>query len=229
VTQMMKRSFYACLLGGAALALTACVGPDANLDRGIAPMALSRYVLQVEPDQDRIALAVHQSGLSQNQRQALTSLAQRYRSSARSGLVIEVPTNADQMASQTVSQIASTLENLGVPRDQISVASYNGPGERAPVLAGFTTIRASVPRCGTQWGNLSRTGNNDGASNFGCAVNANLAAQIADPNDIVAPRTMTPPSAQRRTVVFDAYRQGQTTSAQREQLLSESRVSDVVE
>lgn len=226
---MMKRSFYACLLGGTALALSACVGPDANLDRGIGPMPLSRYVLQVEPDQDRIALAVHQSGLSPNQRQALTSLAQRYRASAQSGVVIEVPTTADNLTGQTVSQIAAALENLGVPRGQISVVSYEGPGERAPVLAGFTTIRAAVPRCGAQWGNLSRTGNNDGASNFGCAVTANLAAQIADPNDIVAPRTMTPPSAQRRTVVFDAYRQGQTTSAQREQLLSESRVSDVVE
>lgn len=227
--QMMNRTFHACLIGGAALALSACVGPDANLDRGIGPMPLSRYVLQVEPDQDRIALAVHASGLSANQRQALASLAGRYRMTAQSGLVIEVPSTGDQTSGQTAGQIASTLENLGVPRSQISVVSYNGPGENAPVLAGFTTIRAAVPRCGSQWGSLGRTGNNDGASNFGCAVNANLAAQIADPNDIVAPRTMTPPSAQRRTVVFDAYRQGQATSANREQLLSESRVSDVVE
>jgi pilus assembly protein CpaD len=226
---MMNRSFYACLLGGAALALSACIGPDANLDRGFGPMPLSRYVLQVEPDQDRIALAVHQNGLSPNQRQALTSLAQRYRGSNQSGLVIQVPAEGDQFAGQTASQIASTLENMGVPRAEISVVDYQAPAGRAPVLAGFATIRAAVPRCGSQWGNLGRTGNNDGASNFGCAVNANLAAQIADPNDIVAPRTMTPPSAQRRTVVFDAYRQGQATSAQREQLLSESRVSDVVE
>ncbi|WP_461343446.1 CpaD family pilus assembly protein [Brevundimonas sp. GN22] len=226
---MMNRSFYACLLGGAALALSACVGPDANLDRGMGPMPLSRYVLQVEPDQDRIALAVHQNGLSLNQRQAIMALAQRYRGSNQTGLVIQVPTDGEQMANQTASQIASTLENVGVPRAQISVEGYRAPSANAPVLAGFTTIRAAVPRCGAEWGNLGRTGNNDGASNFGCAVNANLAAQIADPNDIVAPRTMTPPSAQRRTVVFEAYRQGQATSAQREQLLSESRVSDVVE
>ena len=226
---MMKRTFRVCLLGGAALVLSACVGPDANLDRMIGPMPLSRYVLRVEEDQDRIALAVHQHGLSATQRQALAELAGRYRTTGRSGMVIEVPTSGDQTTGAAASHIASALEAQGVSRAEISVVTYEGPAERAPVVAGFTTIRPHVPRCGTQWGNLGRTANNDGASNFGCAVNANLAAQIADPNDIVAPRTMTPPSAQRRTVVFDAYRQGQATSAQREQLLSESRVSDVIE
>jgi len=227
---MMNRSFFTCLMMGAALAMGACVGPDANLDMTTASRTpLSRYMLQVEPDQDRIALAVRTDALSANQQSAVAALAGRYRASGADRLLIEVADQTDSANARMIGHVIRALETYGVARHQISVINYEAPAANAPLVAGFATIRAQVPQCGSQWGNLSRTGNNNGASNFGCAVNANLAAQIADPRDIVAPRTMTPPSAQRRTVVFDAYRQGQTTSAQREQLLSSARVSDVVE
>ncbi len=227
---MMNRSFYTCLMMGAALSLGACVGPDANLDMttgGLTP--LSRYMLQVEPGQDRIALAVRTDVLSSNQQSAVAALAGRYRASGAERLLIEVVDQTDSANARMVGYVVRALETQGVARHQIDVATYAAPAANAPLVVGFETIRAQVPQCGSQWGNLGRTGNNNGSSNFGCAVNANLAAQIADPRDIVAPRAMTSPSAQRRTVVYDAYRQGQTTSAQREQLLSSARVSDVVE
>lgn len=227
---MMNRSLYACLMAGAALALGACVGPDDSLHNAAQPLLpTTRYVLKVEEGHDRIALAVRQDSLSANQFAALASLAGRYRASGAQQMVIEVANPSDGATSRMVSLMTAALENQGVPRNQIAMASYQGPGDNAPVVAGFETLRAHVPQCGTQWGNLSRTGNNAGASNFGCAVNANIAAQIASPADIVAPRTMTPPSAQRRTVVFDAYRQGTATSSAREPLLDNAQISSVVE
>jgi pilus assembly protein CpaD len=86
-----------------------------------------------------------------------------------------------------------------------------------------------VPQCGTQWGSLTRTGDNQSAANFGCAVTANLAAQIADPRDIVSPRAMTPADAQRRAVVFDQYVKGEPTAAGREELVMGTRVSRAVD
>ena len=59
-------------------------------------------------------------------------------------------------------------------------------------------------------------------------MNANLAAQIADPRDIISPRPMTPADAGRRAVVFDNYRAGQPTSAPQEELVR-SRVSQAVD
>jgi len=97
------------------------------------------------------------------------------------------------------------------------------------VLVGFDTVRAVVPTCGTAWTNLARTGSNAGQANFGCAVNANLAAQIANPRDIVTPRTMTPADAGRRAVVFDAYRKGEQTAAEVESLIDNERVSTAVD
>jgi len=60
-------------------------------------------------------------------------------------------------------------------------------------------------------------------------VNANLAAQIANPRDIIAPRAMTPSDVARRSVVFDDYRKGTQTAAEREQMITGARLSRAVD
>ena len=226
---MMNRSFPIYLVAGAALMATACAGPDSNLGRLEPINPLARYSLQVEPNQDRIALAARADGLSDRQRVAVMELVSRYNSSARQGFVIEVPEQANQLALNTANNVASALQMQGVPATHISLASYQAPDQAAPVVVGFETVKAQVPQCGREWSDQTRTHHNSGTINFGCAITANLAAQIADPNDIVSPRTMTSPSAQRRTVVFDNYRQGSPTAATPEALLTQAKISDVVD
>ncbi|WP_224761113.1 hypothetical protein [Brevundimonas aurantiaca] len=66
------------LLAGAALGLSACVGGPGSLG-GEPPLTpASRYALQVETGLDRIALAVHDDGLSANQNAALAALVERF-------------------------------------------------------------------------------------------------------------------------------------------------------
>ena len=50
---------------------------------------------------------------------------------------------------------------------------------------------------------------------FGCATAMNLAAQIANPGDLVGPHRMDPADTGRRGVVFSKYRNGEKTSAER--------------
>lgn len=212
----------------AGLALAGCMGGPASLG-GEPPLTpISRYSLQVEPGLDRIALAVHDTGLSANQRAALTDLLNRFAIEGAPILVVEAPAGDDAVSNQTAWAVKAALVAAGAPDHRIRVVSYAGPDPRAPVLVGFETVRAVVPQCGTEWGSLSRTGDNQSASNFGCAVNANLAAQIANPRDIVTPRVMTASEAGRRSVVFDGYRKGNTTAADRENLISQARVSNAV-
>lgn len=215
------------VLGGVALA--GCVSPSAG-GQGPEPiLPTARYSLQVEPGLDRIALAVHADGLSANQHSHLRGLVERFAASGAPALVIEAPAGADTTASQMAWSTRSALEGLGVPGSMIRVVGYAGPDARSPVLVGFETVRAVVPQCGVEWGNLSRNLDNRSTANFGCAVNANLAAQIANPRDIVEPRGMTSAEAGRRSVVFDNYRQGRATSAPQEQLLSSSGVAQAVQ
>ena len=215
------------LIGLASITLAACApGAGAGLPTPLTPT--SRWSLQVEEGVDRIALAVHETGLSANQHAALNALAGRFADAGGDVIVIQAPAGGDPVAGEAAWRARAALQDMGVPSGRIQVESYHAPDPRAPILAGFSIIQAHVPRCGAAWENLSRIGPGQGASNFGCAVNANLAAQIADPRDIVSPRAMGPADAGRRTVVFDAYRAGQATSAPQEELVR-SQISQAVD
>lgn len=211
-----------------ALTVSACAGGPASLG-GEAPLTpISRYTLQVEPGLDRIALAVHEAGLSNNQRASLEELLDRFAAQSASEIVVEAPYGAAEPAARMAWTVHDSLQRLGVPSERIRVVSYMAPDPAAPVLVGFETVRAVQPRCGTAWGSLTRTGDNMSASNFGCAVNANLAAQIANPRDIVSPRDMAPVDADRRSVVIRNYRAGAATSAAAEALM-QGGISQAVE
>lgn len=211
------------------LTLSACMGLPAE---GTGPTPLtptSRYALAVEPGIERIALAVHETGPSANQSRALQEFAYRFSAEGAPVLRVEVPSGDDTVSGEMAWSVRNALETLGVPGHQVQVVTYIAPDPRAPVLVGFDTVRAAVPRCGTTWTNLARTSSNAGNANFGCAVNANLAAQIANPRDIVTPRAMTPPDAGRRAVVLDRYRRGEQTAAAIEVLVENGQVSDAVD
>jgi pilus assembly protein CpaD len=207
--------------------LVACGGAAGSGPVPLTPT--SRFALQIEPGLDRVAFAVHETGLSENQTLALGDMVNRFASEGAPMLTVEAPSGDDPVSSDIAWRIKGALEAQGVPPYQVRVVTYAAPDPRAPVLVGFDTVRAAVPTCGTSWTNLGRTGANAGYANFGCAVNANLAAQIADPRDIVSPRAMQPGSAARRAVVFDKYRLGEPTAATREPMIEDQRVSNAVD
>ncbi|HEX8471262.1 MAG TPA: CpaD family pilus assembly protein [Brevundimonas sp.] len=207
-------------------ALSACMGAQAG---SLSPVPLTptqRFTLQVEPGVERIALAVHETGLTANQTAALSSLANSFGIEGAQVLRIEAPSGDDPVSADFAYRIKAELEHRGI--GPVQVVAYSAPDPRAPVLVGYETLRAMVPKCGTQWESLTRTGSNQTPSNFGCAVTANLAAQIDNPRDIVQPRGMTPSDAGRRTVVFDNYRKGEATAATQEELVANQRVSQAV-
>ncbi|MDY6923207.1 MAG: CpaD family pilus assembly lipoprotein [Pseudomonadota bacterium] len=207
-------------LGGCA---TTATTPDT------APLTpLSRYSLRVEPGLDRIALAVHEDGLSSSQHAALDELAARYMTSGVGWLRIEGPSGADPAAARQTWAIRSALQSAGLPAERIVVASYAAPDPRAPVLAGFETVRAAIPNCAAERGAMDGRFSNESSMGLGCAINANLAAQISDPRDIVGPRPTSPADSGRAAVVFDHYRRGEPTSAPQESLV-EGRIARAVE
>ncbi len=225
----MTRNLMLAAVAAIALTQSGCVGGPAE---GYAPLPLtptSRFALQVEPGYDRVALAVHENGLSENQTRALYDMVNRFAAEGADMLTIEAPSGEDPVATDVAWRIKGALEAAGVPASRVRLVGYYAPDPRAPVLVGFDTVRAVVPQCGRDWGNLTRTANNAGSANFGCSVNANLAAQIANPRDIIQPRAMTAADAGRRSVVFDKYQAGEQTAAVRETLVEAGRVSNAVD
>lgn len=194
-------------LAMAAVALSACGGSASG--GGPQPLTpLSRWQLRVEPQMDRIALAVHDAGLSTPQRAALADIALRARAEGSPEIVVEAPTGDDPAALQMAYSAAESLRGAGVP---VRLAAYSAPHPRAPVVVGYTRLQAVTYDCSSQWGSLTRHADNGTAMGLGCATISNMAAQIADPRDILGQRPMDPADASRRTVVIEHYRAGEDT------------------
>ena len=212
----------------AALTLAGCATATTG-QMNIAPVTpLSQYVLQVEPGVDRIALAVHDEGLSANQHEALRALVARFSAEQATVLRIEAPTGNDPATSAQAYAMRDVIQSMGVPGQMIQVVGYDAPDPRAPVLAGFEVLRAHIPDCSAEPRNLSSRFSNLPTGGFGCAVTANMAAQIAGPRDIRGPRALQPADSGRAAVVFARYRQGQLTAAEQETLV-EGRIARAVE
>ena len=67
---------------------------------------------------------------------------------------------------------------------------------------------------------MSTNLSNQSSANLGCAITANMAAQIANPRDILGPQPMTPADSGRAAVVFNAYRNGRPSSTAQEPLVN---------
>lgn len=223
---MMRASASAVLVLALGLGAAGCASMEAG---PVAPLTpLSRYSMRVEPGLDRIALAVHEQGLSANQHAAIGQLADRYGASGYGWLTVEAPAGDDPVAAGQAYAVRAALQAAGVPAERIQMAAYSAPDPRAPVLAGFETLRAVIPDCSAEARNLGPRFSNQSSFGFGCAVTSNMAAQIADPRDILGARAMTPADSGRAAVVFDNYRKGQPSSTPQEELV-DGRISEAVD
>ncbi|KAK0332409.1 hypothetical protein LTR94_025010, partial [Friedmanniomyces endolithicus] len=120
------------LVLSASALLAACATGGVQAPPSLTPT--SQYVLRVEPGLDRTAFAVHDQGLSVNQRNALMALTERFLSSGASALNIEAPSDADPAAIRAAWAVRDAVISFGAPPDQTQVVSYQAPSPRAPVL-----------------------------------------------------------------------------------------------
>lgn len=204
----------------AALAsLAACAATPAGPEPARAPTETQTWAerVKVTPTSDEILLAVHAAGLSANQGAALEALVGRWLRAEARELVITAPAGAGAMAVQARERLIF----LGAPAAKVRiVAADPAASGEAALRVGFVRYQAEPLKCGQAWESLTATRDNRAYENFGCAVAANMAAQVADPEDLVRPRDMAPADAGRRDVVLGKYRRGEVTSTARDEQAS---------
>ncbi|CAA9478421.1 MAG: Flp pilus assembly protein CpaD [uncultured Sphingomonadaceae bacterium] len=118
--------------------------------------------------------------------------------------------SGDGAGRATVAQIAADYGLL------LSDAAPVTAGEVAPgaLRVVVTRTAATVPGC-PDWSDGGRSADERSSRDYGCAVNGNLAAMIADPEDLVRGRTGDPAvDARTATKAVDAYRKSAPTGAQ---------------
>ena len=198
---------------GAAASLAACAtqGP-ADPHVASAPLTpTQRFAPVVTQTADQILLAPHASGLSKAQIAAVDALVSRWRDTGGGPIVIHPPVGAGAEGYHMAAAVQTRLTTEGVRETQIHVE----PGDDSiggAVAVAFNSYAADGPRCGRDWKSFTHSSDNVANSNFGCAVTANLAAMIANPADLAAPRALDPADAGRRENVITKYRSGTVTS-----------------
>lgn len=202
-----------------AAAVTACASAPPSREGAVIdpPTPLDQFRAQVVPQADQIRLAIHAQGISGPQADALASLVQAWRTHDGGVIRLQAPVGGAESAAayRMGESVRAFLVSQGVPQTDIQVAGYDAAGQAgAPMVVGYERYVAQIPRCGQSWENLTSTSANQVSANFGCTVNANFAAQLANPADLARPRDFDPSDAGRRAEVLAKYRLGELTSTE---------------
>ncbi|WP_051558921.1 CpaD family pilus assembly protein [Allorhizobium undicola] len=206
-------------LAGLTFALAGCANRDTMATGSISDDYRARHpivVTDVEHNLD-LPVAPGESKLTIGMADTLTGFAQDYRNASTGYVQMMLPRGAPntQAAATLARQIRSHLAAKGVPSPKIIERYYQaGPsGDAAPIRLSYTATTAVAGPCGQWPEDLSNdTSDNRNWHNFGCSSQANLAAQVASPTDLIRPRGMTPIDAERRSTVISDYRSGTDTS-----------------
>ncbi|EKF60596.1 components of type IV pilus [Agrobacterium albertimagni AOL15] len=208
------------LVLGTAVALSGCGSTKDRMTTSAVPDDYrTRHPImlsEVEHTLD-VPIASGDRSLTVGVQDSIAGFAADYLSASTGTIQIMVPHGSPNSgaASTMRKQIRHVLITRGVAANRIIETSYQAEANSnaAPVRLSYVAITAMTNPCGEWPEDLqSNTFSNKNYHNFGCATQSNLAAQIANPMDLVTPRDMAPIDATRRSTVIGLYRRGADTS-----------------
>jgi len=208
------------LLLASVAALSACA--TAKPPPGpVVASAADGHRINVQQSDDRLEIPVAKGdvAMSDDSRGALQGFANAYLRAGHGSVILSAPSGGDNSdaASLLTQQTRLALVDAGVPYAAIAGSTYDASGQaNAPIVLRFTTYEATAPECAPIYEqDLAHQSDNQPWPSFGCAMQANLAAMVEDPHDLIGPRDEEARDSARRETVFGAYRAGQHTTAER--------------
>ncbi len=211
---MELKAFSTVLMMIISLSLSACATPSSDQALTSAPPLSERFAPQLETHPQTLLLAPHETGLSERQQQAIAAFVAQWRDNGGGLMTVEAASTGVPGAYETSAEALSALELAGLGRHQMQLIGYDGGGAvDAPVRIRYDHATVRQVNCAAHVGNLSISNANEAPDSFGCALNANRAAQVVNPHDLLGPRTQDPADAARRLLQLELYRKGAATSS----------------
>jgi pilus assembly protein CpaD len=187
-----------------------CAAPTNDANGTFADADVNNPIL-VEPSYQAIKVTYYSQGLAPADVGHFEAFVGAYRDHGNGSIVINVP--AGYAANTATAYFADRINAMGISRDHIIVTSHDAPQGDTQVELNYIAYSASTNVCGTWTQDLSKTADNATPRNFGCAVQQNIAAMVADPRDLLGPRPMDGMDVDRRTAVLGHYEKGEITQA----------------
>ena len=189
------------LAAAASVALAGCQNTGGDIDDIYVPVAsYERFPIEVQKGAVTMELPSGRA-LSPANKDKLMRFAQMAHSNRASIVIVSRPTGSGS-GHAVAEQAEAILIQGGVPAEAISANTHGG----GPVLVSYTRTFAVTQACGDWTEDLGENSENTAYNNLGCASQHNLAALVANPEDLVIPETMTPSDPMRRNQVFIDYR-----------------------
>jgi pilus assembly protein CpaD len=210
---------------GVSLALGGCNTTSPEVVTASVPEDYrARHPIAIQEGEQAIVVFVGhgRGGLSMSQRADVTGLARNWVREGTGAIVVDVPVDTPnaRAAESAFREIRAVLAGGGVPPHGIVRHAYHPDDPRMlpPIRLSYPRIAAVAGPCGLWPNDLGPSifdpsyNANKPFYNLGCATQRNLAAMVDNPTDLEQPRSETPAYTARRTIAFDRYRKGNTTT-----------------
>ena len=219
-----RRLRLAVALMGVSVALAACNTTEEVVTQSVPTDYRQRHPIAIQEGKRSIVIFVGQSrgGLTASQRADVAGIARDWAREGTGAVVVDVPVDTAnaRAAAATYQEIRSVLAAGGVPSHGITRHPYRpaDPGLLPTIRLSYSRIAAVAGPCGLWPEDVGPSifdptyNENKPYFNLGCATQRNLAAMIDNPADLEQPRPEAPAYTERRSIAFDRYRKGTTTS-----------------
>ena len=190
--------------------LSGCAMDGAEFEDSYAATSVEeRYPIKVAEAPVKMNVDARGGALRAEGLNSVIGFAQDARNNASSRITVRYA--AGSASARKVAQDAvGVLVEQGVPRSMIGTGSYRGSG--SVVTLSFMRKVAVTKECGDWSENMAGDASNGPYPNQGCAMQQNIAAMVANPEDFVQPRPMTPVYGISRSSAVKQYNGGVWTT-----------------
>jgi pilus assembly protein CpaD len=175
------------LITFAALTLGGCMADTMMDDDGmhIPAQASERYPITLAKGPQTIEIAANAGTLDPGQVNAVKGFVHQAAQAGVTPMTVSRPSGGGASA-RVASEVASVMLGQGVPRNRVAFTTYPGPAS-GPVKISYVSSYAQTKPCGDWPTDFADTESNTSYENLGCAVQANIAAEIANPETLAVP------------------------------------------
>jgi len=181
--------------------------------------ANERHPIAVRQGEISLDLAIYPSasGLNESQKGQVYTFLRDYKAQSSDRLLIRAPSGGpnETAAMRAYDDVRRAIRSAGIPGELVRLEPYFANGDpSAPLRLSYLQFVAIPPDCPDWSEDIGRDPQNMPWVDKGCATQRNLAAMVANPEDLIRPRGETPRPGERRDVVWGKYVNGKATGSE---------------